>query len=115
MLVLVMVCVDVDDQHVVELALHRLLAGVGQQTAGVQLLDCYASAAISNEIHDVSPENPKFSCGRCGYRPVQLCHIPSSNTARLAARNSPLAVTMTPVGLTTWPSAIGVYLKPFST
>jgi hypothetical protein len=48
-------------------------------------------------------------------RPVQLCHIPSSNTARFAARNIPLAVTMTPVGLTICPSAMGVYLAPFST
>ena len=54
MLVLVVMRVDVDDQHVVELALHRLLAGVGQQPGGVQLLDRYASAAISNEIHGVS-------------------------------------------------------------
>ncbi len=38
-LVLVVMRVDVDDQHVVELALHRLLAGVRQQAAGVQLLD----------------------------------------------------------------------------
>src|SRR5262249_14080150 len=48
-------------------------------------------------------------------RPVQLCHIPSSNTARLAARNRPLAVNMTPVGLTTCPSGIGVNFAPFST
>jgi hypothetical protein len=31
------------------------------------------------------------------YRPVQLCHMPSSNTARSAAFNNPLAVTMTSV------------------
>ena len=53
MLVLVVVRVDVDDQHVVELALHRLLAGVSQQPAGVQLLDCYAPAAICNKVHGV--------------------------------------------------------------
>ena len=57
-LVLVVVRVDVDDQHVVELALHRLLAGVRQQAAGVQFFDCYAPAAISNEVHDV------FSCNK---------------------------------------------------
>ena len=60
-LVLVVVRVDVDDQHVVELALHRLLAGVSEQLAGVQFLDCYASAAISNEVHDVFSCNPKYS------------------------------------------------------
>jgi hypothetical protein len=47
--------VDVDDQHVVELALHRLLARVRQQAAGVQLLDRYAPAAVRNEVHGVSP------------------------------------------------------------
>ena len=52
-LVLVVVRIDVDDQHVVELALHRLLAGVSQQPAGVQLFDRYASAAISNKVHGV--------------------------------------------------------------
>ena len=53
MLVLVVMRVDVDDQHVVELALHRLLAGVRQQPAGVQLFDGDASAAISNKVHGV--------------------------------------------------------------
>ena len=52
-LVLVVVRIDVDDHHVVELALHRLLAGVRQQPAGVQLFDGYAPAAISNKVHDV--------------------------------------------------------------
>src|SRR5262245_27884774 len=54
-LVLVVMRIDVDDQHVIELALDRLLAGVGQQAAGVQLLHWNASAAISNQVHDVSP------------------------------------------------------------
>ncbi len=54
-LVLVVMGVDVDDQHVVELALHRLLAGMRQQAAGVQLLDGDASAAISNQIHVILP------------------------------------------------------------
>ena len=60
MLVLVVVRVDVDDHHVVELALHRLLAGVSQQTAGVQLFDCYAPAAICNKVHDVFSCNSKL-------------------------------------------------------
>jgi hypothetical protein len=45
--------IDVDDHDVVELALHRLLAGVGEQPAGVQLIDCDASATICNKVHDV--------------------------------------------------------------
>ena len=39
MLVLVVVSIHVDDQHVVELALDRLLAGVREQPGGVQLVD----------------------------------------------------------------------------
>ena len=54
-LVLVMMGVDIDDQHVVEVALLRLLAGMGQEPRGVEFLDRYASAAISDEIHGVSP------------------------------------------------------------
>ncbi len=54
-LVFVMMSVDVDDHHVVEVALMRLLARMRQQAAGVELLDRYAAAAISDEIHDVSP------------------------------------------------------------
>src|SRR5262249_16884921 len=92
------------------------LAGVGEQAAGVQLLDWDASTAVSNQVHDVSPGIPKSFLGtERAQRPVQLCHIPSSNTARLAARNKPLAVNMTPVGLTTCPSGIGVNFAPFST
>ena len=54
-LVLVVVGVHVDDQHVVELALHRLLARVRQEAGGVELLDCYASAAVGDEVHGSSP------------------------------------------------------------
>ena len=50
-LVLVVVRIHVDDQHVVEIALHRLLAGVRQQPGGVQLVDRYASAAFSEQVH----------------------------------------------------------------
>src|SRR4029077_11515117 len=115
-LVLVVVRVDVDDHDVVDLALHSLLTVVSQQTAGVEFLDCYASAAICNKVHDVFSCSPiKILLKRCAQRPVQLCHIPTSNTARLAARNIPLAVTMTPVGLTICPSAMGVYFDPLST
>src|SRR5262249_24599443 len=53
--VLVMVGVDVDDHHVVEFALHRLLAGVAQELRRVELVNRYAPAAIYNEVHVVSP------------------------------------------------------------
>jgi len=45
--------VDVDDQHVVEVALPRLLPGVTQELRGVELVDCDASAAVRNEVHRV--------------------------------------------------------------
>jgi hypothetical protein len=60
-LVLVVMRVDIDDENVVELAPDRLLAGMRQQAAGVQLLDWDASAAIRNQIHDVSP-GESISC-----------------------------------------------------
>ena len=50
-LVLVVMSVHVDDQDVVELALDRLLAGVSEKPGGVQLVDRYASAAFSEEVH----------------------------------------------------------------
>jgi hypothetical protein len=84
----------------------RLQHQVREQPRRVQFIDRYAPATIRNEIHDFSPQSLYRRAPP--YRPVQLCHIPSSNTARLAARNIPLAVTMTPVGLTICPSAMGV-------
>ena len=59
MLVLVVVRVDVDDEDVVELALDRLFAGVGEKPGGVQLVDRYASAAFSEEVHGSSPDVSK--------------------------------------------------------
>jgi hypothetical protein len=53
-LVFVVMGVDVDDQHVVELALKRLLPGVREQPRGVELLDGDAPAAIGDEVHDGS-------------------------------------------------------------
>jgi hypothetical protein len=44
--------VDVDDHHIVEIALVRLLARMRQQTRGVEFLDRYTAAPISDEIHD---------------------------------------------------------------
>src|SRR5215813_2937613 len=53
-LILVMVAVDIDDQDVVEVALHRLLAGMGKEPAGIELFERYPAAAISEKVHDVS-------------------------------------------------------------
>ena len=111
-LVLVMVGVNVDDHHVVEVALVRLLAGVSEQPRGVQLLDRYAATAIGDEIHSVSPGVP-IPLTNGFYRPVQLCHMPSSKTARSAAFNNPLAVTITSVAEIEF-FAIGVNCSPAS-
>ena len=94
---LIVVRIHVDDQNVVELALHRLLAGVGQQPRGVQLIDRNASAAFSKEVHDLRLLT--FQIPLDAQRPVQLCHMPSSNTARFAALSRPLAVTITSVAV----------------
>src|SRR5215471_6834306 len=50
-LVLVMMAVDIGDQHVVEVALVRLAARMGEQPAGVELLDRHPPAAVSDEVH----------------------------------------------------------------
>ncbi len=77
-LVLVMVRVDVDDQNVVELALMRLLAGVGQEPRGVQLFDGDAAAAIGDQIHFSSPRIiPSEASNPCG------------SAAWIASRHSP--------------------------
>ena len=44
--VLVVMAVDVHDHHVVELALHRLLACMRQQPGGVEFVDRYAPPAF---------------------------------------------------------------------
>jgi hypothetical protein len=54
-LVLVMVAVDVDDQHAVQLALIRLPPRVGEQPTGVEFLDRHPATAIGDEVHGVSP------------------------------------------------------------
>src|SRR5262249_43309028 len=63
-LVLVVMRVHVDDQHVVEVAAVRLLARIGQQPRGVELFHRYAPAAISNEVHGVAPYNLLSVSGR---------------------------------------------------
>ena len=50
-LVFVMVRIHIDDKNVVELALNRLLARMREKPGGVQLVDRYASAAFSEEVH----------------------------------------------------------------
>ncbi len=64
-LVLIVVAVDVDDQHAVQIALIRLAPRVGEQPGCVQLLNRNPSTAIGDEIHGVSPavSNP-FSASR---------------------------------------------------
>jgi hypothetical protein len=47
-----MVRIDVGDQYVVEIALVRLLAGMGQEPRGIELLDRHAATAIGKKIHD---------------------------------------------------------------
>ena len=61
-LVLVVVRVHIDDENVVELALHRLLASVGKKSAGIQLIDRDASTAFSEEVHDSSPDVSNPAC-----------------------------------------------------
>src|SRR6516164_9403897 len=54
------ILVHVDDENVVEVALGRLLAGMGEKPGGVQLVDRYASAAFSEEVHGSSPDVSKI-------------------------------------------------------
>src|SRR5262249_52002425 len=54
-LVLVVVRIHVDDEHVVELALLRLLAGMRKQPRCVELFDGDAPAAVGDEVHGASP------------------------------------------------------------
>src|SRR6202043_3756051 len=54
-LVFVMMRIHVDDQHIVEMPLVRLLARMREQPARVQLLDRNAAAAVSDQIHESSP------------------------------------------------------------
>jgi hypothetical protein len=46
-----MVRIDVGDQHVVEIALVRLFAGVREQTAGIELFDRNTATAVSEKVH----------------------------------------------------------------
>jgi hypothetical protein len=51
-----MMRIDVRDQNAVEIALVRLLAGVSEQPAGVDLFDRDAAAAIGKKVHGVAPD-----------------------------------------------------------
>jgi hypothetical protein len=52
-----MVRIDVGDQNVVEIALMRLLAGMGQEPGGIELLDRHAATAIGKKIHESLPRD----------------------------------------------------------
>src|SRR5215467_2810728 len=111
-LVFVVMSVDIDDDHIVEFALMSLLTGVGEESRGVQLIDRHAAAAIRRQFHGISPERVSrlfnlVLAFRTGQRPVQLCHMPSSKTARLAAFSKPLAVIITSVEVTGLRAASG--------
>src|SRR5712671_4437144 len=54
-LVLVVVSVHIDNQEVVETALHRLLARMGEQSAGIELFERDPAAAIGKEVHGCFP------------------------------------------------------------
>src|SRR5262249_31220753 len=69
-LVLVVVPVHVDNQEVVEMALHRLLAGVREQPAGIELFERDAAAAIGKEVHGVSPYLVCSLSRSMAYRPM---------------------------------------------
>ena len=87
MLVLVMMRVHVDDQHVVEVASMRLLAGIGEKAAGVQLLDRYAPAAISDEFHaGLLRSSKSFLSGRSS---SATCRARTRRDWRSAAARSP--------------------------
>ena len=51
MLVLVMVRIHIDNEHIVELALHRLLARMREKSRRIELVHGDAPAAFSNEVH----------------------------------------------------------------
>src|SRR3954452_2980017 len=54
-LVLVVMAIDIDDQDVVEIALHCLLAGVRKQPAGIELFERDPAAAIGKKVHGCFP------------------------------------------------------------
>ena len=90
MLALVVMRVAIDDHDILELAVARLFGGMRQQLARVEFLDRYATAAISDEIHGVSPVSARREGRiRCeSQRELQLCQSPSSKTCRSAAFSS---------------------------
>ncbi len=60
-LVLIVVAVDIDDQHAVQIALIGLAPRVGEQPGGVKLLDRNPSTAVGDEVHGVSPGCPAIA------------------------------------------------------
>src|SRR5262249_11672424 len=53
-LVLVVVAIDIDDQDVIEVAGHGLLASVGEQPARIELFKGDAAAAVGKQVHGIS-------------------------------------------------------------
>src|SRR5262249_23569817 len=89
-LVLVMVRIDVDDEHVIELALLRLLAGVSEKPGGIELFDRDASAAVGDEFHGASPDGVKFGSSVRVRSPVRKRgDSTSEETALTAAARCP--------------------------
>jgi hypothetical protein len=71
-----MVRIDVDDEHVIELALLRLLAGVGEQPGGIELFDRHAATAVGDEVHGASPAiyaERQLNCTRTAV-PAKACN-----------------------------------------
>ena len=92
---LVVVRVDVDDQEVLVLALDRLLGGVAQQRAGVELLARQIAEVpiglVLQVLSDRSACAPSYRCCLCGVRrpmPDIDCQAPNSNTSRPAPSSS---------------------------
>ena len=86
-LVLVVVTVDVDDQHVVQLALVALPGGIDEELRGVELLDGHLVNVARWDIHRLSP-----------YAPDHACHMPSSNSSTLTERSMAVDMIITAVG-----------------
>src|SRR5215471_17439738 len=65
----VVVRIDIDDEYVVEVALHGLLAGMRQQPTGIEYLDANPPSAVSDQVDcfhlgfSIDPESPMSSSG----------------------------------------------------
>jgi hypothetical protein len=71
-LVFVMVAVDVDDEDAIQIALIRLPPRMRKQPAGIKLIHRHPSAAVSNEVHGISPGRRVFVRRAVAQSSVQL-------------------------------------------